>query len=369
MSHKSFRSEYLMRVLYVAEAFGGGVFEMTRLQAEGLAAHGHQVGIAYGCRPETPRDVASVVSDGVELFPMPWVDRSFGAQVRATCRLRQVVREFWPDIVHLQSSFAGIIGAVAISRRLPTVYTPHGYSFRIASSGRARRWTYRVLEQHVGRRVDVVAACSHAEAAEARAIGARNVRVVENGIPELDQQPASNPGRHNVVLAIGRIADQRQPEACARILSAVSDEAQVQWVGGGRVESRGALALASAGVPVSGWLDRESVMRRLAEATVYLHWTAWDGLPLSILEAMAHRTVVIASDIPPNREVLGPDQVFRSEEDAIRMVRSVIHDDELRSDLLAAQDERAAHYGSQRMVADCLGLYDQVLAGRRAASP
>ena len=44
------------------------------------------------------------------------------------------------------------------------------------------------------------------------------------------------------------------------------------------------------------------------EAKVYLHWTAWDGLPLSILEAMANDVVVIASDIPANRELSVPSR-------------------------------------------------------------
>src|SRR5437588_4568514 len=40
--HAQPRPARALRVLYVAEAFGGGMFEITRMQAEGLARTGHQ---------------------------------------------------------------------------------------------------------------------------------------------------------------------------------------------------------------------------------------------------------------------------------------------------------------------------------------
>ncbi|MFL5826928.1 MAG: glycosyltransferase, partial [Thermoleophilaceae bacterium] len=100
------------------------------------------------------------------------------------------------------------------------------------------------------------------------------------------------------------------------------------------------------------------------DAVAYLHWTAWDGQPLSVLEAMARDAVVVASDIPPNREVLGPDQVSASEDQAIELLRRVISDSGLRDSLLAEQRRRRRAYGAQRMVDQWLELYRRIARAR-----
>ena len=81
-----------LRILHIAEAFGGGVFEMTRILAEGAADAGHEVAIAYGRRPETPDDVRAAIDPKVELFETPWTSRTPVAQLRAALMLRRVIQ-------------------------------------------------------------------------------------------------------------------------------------------------------------------------------------------------------------------------------------------------------------------------------------
>jgi glycosyltransferase involved in cell wall biosynthesis len=360
-----------LRVLYVAEAFGGGLYEITRKKAEGLAARGHDVAIAYGIRPETPPDPRAVIDERVKLIPMPWTDRSVRSQLRALRVLRGVVEDFAPDVVHLMSSYAGLHGALALGRRVPTIYTPQGYAFTMLSEPLPKRLVYRALEFFVARRVSVVGACSQTEGAQAReSLHAPRVEVVENGITELDAPPPPDPDPPAPpfrVVALGRPSPQRRPEACARILSAVSDLADVAWIGGGP-ESDGSAALIAAGIPPSGWLPRDETLERLAQATVYLHWTAWDGLPLSILEALARDVVVVASDIGPNREVLGGEQVRETEEEAIALIRGILTDPALYDRLLARQRERRGRYSAQRMVDRWIDLYRTLSGHDRLAA-
>ena len=118
------------------------------------------------------------------------------------------------------------------------------------------------------------------------------------------------------VVALGRIAEQRRPAATARILAALAADARVGWIGGSGDGDDGAVR--DAGIPVTGWLPHSEALERLAEATVYLHWSAWDGQSLAILEAIARDVVVVASDIPANREIVGPRQVCTDERSADR---------------------------------------------------
>jgi glycosyltransferase involved in cell wall biosynthesis len=342
--------------------------EVIRLVAQDTAAAGHSVAIAYGVRPETPPDIRTLVGPGIELFRLPWTERSVTAHWNAVRALSNVIRKWNPDVVHLHSSFAGLAGAMVAPRRTVTIFTPHAYPSSMASVGLARRGAYAVLERFASRRATVVGAVSESEAEIARARWARRVIVVRNGIRELDQDDRGRVknGEFTRVSAMGRIGPQRQPSKVARILESVRDLAETEWIGGAPPREPGLASLARAGVSVSGWLTRDAVMRRLRDSTVYLHWTAWDGQPLSILEALAVDAVVVASDIPPNREILGPSQVCASEKDAVALIRTLLTSDEDRDRALRNQRSRREMYRASRMSRDWLSVYERLLepAGR-----
>lgn len=354
-----------MRVLHVVEAFGGGVFEVVKTLAQGLDDRGDEVAIAYGRRPETPSSVRESIAPEVELFALPWRRHSPVSHLRAARSLRSLIRRWRPDVVHLHSSFAGLIGALTLPSGVASIYTPHGYSFTMLDQGRAKRAAYRALERLTAKRVTAIGAVSEAEAAAAREIdAASSLIVVRNGIPELDQPDTHPPeqfvGNRPSLITLGRITAQHLPAETARILAAVSDLAEVAWVGGGGRGDVPASVVIDQGVPVTGWLDRQDAQRRLSAATACLHWTAWDGQPLSVMEAMANDVIVIAHDIPATREMLGPAQVCAGEEEAIRLLRRLLSDDSQRERMLASQRERRRLYSADRMVTEWRSAYERI---------
>lgn len=352
-----------LRILHVAESFATGVAGVVTPLSEHLVDAGHSVAIAYGVRPETPTDVRGDLSEQIELFPLPWRRRTPREQLSAGRALRRVARDWKPDVVHLHSSFAGVVGAAALGRDYTLVYSPHGYSFTRSSDGAVRRRAYRDAERYVARHVNVVAAVSESEAAQARAaIDAPSVEVVPNGIPELDPGALPNvPQRDRLrVVGMGRANQQRRPEAVGRILSRVSDVADVEWIGGGMPGDTGTQLLEAHGVTVTGWLGQEEAGERLGEATAYLHWSAWDGRSLAVLEAMARDVVVVASDIPANREVLGEEQVCDSEHEAVRLLHAVVTDESVRERLLEDQRARRSAFSALGMAEQWERVYERL---------
>ncbi len=214
-------------------------------------------------------------------------------------------------------------------------------------------------------RVDLVGAVSETEAAAARELAnAPRVALVRNGIPELDPDglpPAAQPERPRVIC-MGRVDDARRPQESARILRGVSDIADVAWVGGGGRREAAAGELAGMGVPVTGWIDRAEAMGWLERSTAYLHWAAWDGQPLAVLEAMARDVVVVGSDIPPLRELLGQDGVCASETEAVERLRQVLTDPEFREQQLTRQRGLRDRYGADRMAAEWRRAYASLAA-------
>jgi glycosyltransferase involved in cell wall biosynthesis len=362
-------SRQSLRLLYVAEAFGSGVFELLRLVTARAAAEGHEIAIAYGFRPETPARPADYFDPRVTLAPMPWTSRTPWAELRAIRSLRRFALNWDPDIAHLYSSFAGVVGLIALPRRVPTVYSPQAYAFTMTTLSGPRRRAYRAVEGLISRRVSVVGASSESEAIQAREeLGAKRVEVIANGIPELDEIPLRQSlhlrrDDRPSVVAIGRLVAQRQPEACARIMKPLRNIAELRWVGGAGSQERNIVEhLAAAGVTMTGWLSHEHALDRLSEATAYLHWSAGDGLPLSVLEALARDVAVVASDIPVNRELLGADQTFTREQDATAMLHKLITDRVFREEILARQRARRSRWGADRMTLSWLQLYERLAA-------
>ena len=120
----------------IADPTNAGFLKLSQKYKARTGNDANEVIVGYGRRPETPADPAAFFGDGVELVALPWTDRRLSTQLRTGQALRRLVRTRRPDVVHLHSSFAGGMGAMAVGRGTPTVYTPHGYSFSRTSEAR-----------------------------------------------------------------------------------------------------------------------------------------------------------------------------------------------------------------------------------------
>jgi glycosyltransferase involved in cell wall biosynthesis len=156
-------------------------------------------------------------------------------------------------------------------------------------------------------------------------------------------------------MTAGRIGPRRRPREAAAILAAAADLAALRWVGTGPAAA--GAPVRAAGVEVTGPVSRGRLLDELAAAMVYVHWTAWDGVSPLVLHALARDVVVVASDLPGHREVLGPAQVRGDARGAAELVRRVLVDPGLRAELRAEQRRRRGAFGAERCVAGWLGVY------------
>ena len=120
-----------MKILYIITKanWGGAQKYVYDLALEAMAA-GHDVAVAYG---ESGTLVDRLEAAGIRTLPLPALTRDVGLrrEWRAFWLLRSMLRSERADVVHLNSSKAGGLGALAARLAyVPTIiFTAHGWAF------------------------------------------------------------------------------------------------------------------------------------------------------------------------------------------------------------------------------------------------
>jgi hypothetical protein len=126
-----------MKVLHITESLGAGVGHYVWLAARGQVAAGHTVVLAHSIRHDTPADLDERFAFLAKRVLVPMVTEvSVFKDAFSVWRLAALLRQEQPDVVHLHSSKAGVLGRVAAwlaGRRLRknthVFYSPHGFAF------------------------------------------------------------------------------------------------------------------------------------------------------------------------------------------------------------------------------------------------
>lgn len=75
---------------------------------------------------------------------------------------------------------------------------------------------------------------------------------------------------------------------------------QFTWIGDGELRSE----LTSKNITITGWLERKDVLKELNNNDIFILSSLWEGLPISLLEAMYMKKICIVSDVIGNRDVI-----------------------------------------------------------------
>lgn len=287
-------------VLHVVRNMGGGLASAIMDYVAAVPEARHVV----LCDLETSFQVSDVFPFAV-IRRMP---RSFRGAIDA---IRRSVGEHRPDVVHAHSSFAGLyaragLGGDALRR---VIYTPHGYAFFRSDVPPPARALFWLTEALLTVRAPAVAACSPQEVRAAQRMPRARAAYVPNVAGTRDSISLASPPvevprhRRQLVVTVGRMCAQKDPMLfleAALAARARGLDYDWLWIGGG--DQSDEAEFDRHGVPYTGWLPRTAVLRLLADADVYVHCAAWEGAPISILEAgelgvpvLGRRTAALAS--------------------------------------------------------------------------
>lgn len=283
------------------------------------------------------------------------------------------------DVVHLNLAPAPmlpllralVLATAARSRRTRVVL--HAHSGRLPAC--LRRRAYRI----VFRLVCVVVVAFVVVSAEAERAGRRisgKVMRIPNGI-EVPPGHWLGPPKRPTVAFVGTVSERKGLLDLRDALVALEEGSltPVVWiVGDARQEGRGVFdrirhEFSTAGldeVEFLGRLPRNEVLDLLRRSTVFCLPSHWEGSPLSVLEAMAVGTPVVASAVGDVPEMLdhGAAGIVVPARDPGALagaLESVLRDPEKASRLSAAARSRVAeHYSWRTTAGQVAGLYERV---------
>ncbi len=296
------------KVLHIVEALGGGIYsyfmDMSYHHGRNTSLLNHLV---YSdkrneIQPEKVRtdidaNVAIIkVSMKKEIAPF--------ADMKSVIELVRILKKIRPDVVHLHSSKAGVIGRLAhfFSRSKSRLYyTPHGYAFlrQDISSGKQR--VYRFIEKSMSQLFSgTTIACGDTEMEYAEKLG--DSILVRNGIniPEIRIHKKPFQNKRLTIGILGRITFARNPSLFNKLALAFPD-ISFKWIGDGELRNE----ITAPNIEVTGWFtDRSIGLSHLNDLDIYLQTSLWEGLPISLLEAMALEKPILATNIIGNKDVV-----------------------------------------------------------------
>lgn len=368
----------LLLVVTLAEA-GGAQTYAAQLIA-GLRDRFELTVSAYG--PGPLRDAAAAA--GVPFVPLrhvrrpvrPWRD------LLGLVELIRLCRRVRPDIVHANSSKAGALAMLAgsVTGVRARVFTAHGWAFRWHAGFSARLYLW--LERLTGRLATHVVCVSQSERAaglEAGTCSDAKTVVIPNAVDTSASVPArgDHDNRVPVIVSVTRLKAPKDAPTLLRGLARLNGTAHhTRIVGDGPERQAVEAELRRLGLEQAVELvgERRDIRTLLAAADVFVLSSRSEGMPVSILEAMAAGLPIVASDVGgvPELVVEGETGLLTAPADDAALAGALarlLADPDLRRGMGAAGRARVeALFDLPRFHRAHLRLYEEALGAMRLGS-
>ena len=308
-----------MRVLHLAfedhhrPGSGGGSLRNSEVNSR-LSAMGHAVDVVAANYP----GAQSRVEDGVRYrhygLPRGYGFSLISHQLCLPTIVAAATRRLHPDVI--VEEFAPLTSSLGVGywTRTPTVGVAQG--FFAAEKAREYRMPPRLLVgiQQWGTRShrQLVAVSEEVKRELVDIVPASTITVIPNGVDcaaaELARH-SSTAETANVVLFLGRLEiRQKGLDVLLRAMSCMDRGISLLIAGDGKDRKKIEVAIAEAGlsdrVRLVGAVHGEAKWRLIAEAGLLVQPSRYETFGMSVLEAMACGTPVVASDLPCLRELL-----------------------------------------------------------------
>jgi glycosyltransferase involved in cell wall biosynthesis len=287
-----------------------------------------------------------------------------------------------PDIVHYHAIASGLVAPLPrYLSRSKVVLTVHGLDYARDKWRGPARIALKAGERLSARVPHATITVSQALADHYATKLGRHADYIPNGMPEgrilplgqiadrlgLDSRP--------YFLFVGRLVPEKAPDLLLRSFAKVRGDVRLVIAGSSGFTDTYTNALrraaaADSRVVMAGGVYGDELSELYSNAAAFILPSSLEGLPITLLEAVAHHAPVIVSDIAPHREVVGGDgpghrMVRQGDADALSAAMTGVLgavDVERQAAQLFARDV-AGRYSWDSVVKATERVYERVLWG------
>lgn len=254
------------KVVHLVEAFGGGIYtfinDIVRQTIDDF-----DITIVHGIRKQTPEDFKAQFHKDVTFIEVKEFTREINLkkEIKAFQEIKKIMKDIKPDIIHIHSSKAGILGRLAVNgNKVKMFYNPHSFSFLKKDDPKLKTFIYYAIEKFAAicNPKCKIIGCSEGEAEVARKIN-KNTICINNGIDVVDLKDKTKDLKEKEInfdnlsiVTIGRISNQKNPEVFQKLAETFPD-ISFTWIGDGELRSM----LHAPNIDITGWKKREEVLK------------------------------------------------------------------------------------------------------------
>lgn len=297
----------IVQIITLSEPFGGA--QMVLYNIVERLRHKHEIFLIIGEEGRLTNELRKI---GINCIIVESLQRkiSISKDIKAYFEIKEILQKINPDIVSSHSSKAGLLARIVChTLKLPNVFTAHGWSFTPGVS-RKSRIIFLFLEKIAGFFTDHIITVSEFDkqlASINRIVKPEKIKVIHNGAPDLYSFKAKD-NNHNIKgVMVARFQFQKDHSTLFMALSILKEKKiHIDLIGDGPKENE-MKALAKQ-LDIENMLTfhgtRQDVPNFLNSADFFLLITNFEGLPLSICEAMSCGLPIVASDVGGIKEMV-----------------------------------------------------------------
>jgi glycosyltransferase involved in cell wall biosynthesis len=229
-------------------------------------------------------------------------NRKINTVLLAIFQIRRHLKNLRPDIVHVHSSYAGLLARIAclfISETPIIIYCAHGWSFNMEISPLKKRLLV-LIEKTLTWKTDLIINISRYEndSAYANKLPIHKMILIYSGVREKEEvdEPALSLDKNLVnLLFVGRFDKQKGLDVLLRVFNERRFNNIKLYLAGGSVLDSSNLNIPLEVVDL-GWVDEEKIDSYYQSFDAVIMPSRWEGFGLVAIEAMRNAKPVIASN-------------------------------------------------------------------------